>query len=69
MKWSSTLHTLTVLVGCMGVLALLGAWFTGENGVFLGFSQEHLFNDAITLLLIAIWISLGTLIHVKNHRS
>ena len=42
------------MTGIWSIFALLGAWLAGEDGAFLGFSQSHLFNDAIVLQLIAI---------------
>lgn len=63
MKWSQVLHTLTVIVGMVGFVALLGAWVAGEAGEFAGFSQEHLFEDAQSLFLLAILFGLGTRIH------
>lgn len=35
------------------MLALIGAWLAGENGTVFGFSQSHLYNDAIVLILIS----------------
>lgn len=54
MKKSSLMHGTSIVTGIWGALALFGAWFAGEGGTFMGFSQVHLFNDAIILQLIAI---------------
>ncbi|HEY4509801.1 MAG TPA: hypothetical protein VJC15_02330 [Candidatus Paceibacterota bacterium] len=54
MKKSSILHGTSIVAGIWGALALLGAWIAGESGTAFGFSQAHLFNDAIILQLIAI---------------
>ena len=54
MKKSSLLHGASIVAGIWGALALLGAWIAGESGTAFGFSQAHLFNDAIILQLIAI---------------
>lgn len=62
MGWSKLLHVLAVIVGIVGFLALVGAWIAGDED-FLGFAQEHLFSDATGLLLLAILLALGTLIH------
>ncbi len=65
MKISKILHVLSVVSGFAGVIALLVAWSAGENGIALGFSQIHLFKDAEILVLIAIWLSIGTIHHMK----
>ena len=54
MKKSSFIHSVSIVAGIWGALALIGAWFAGEGGTFIGFSQSHLFNDAIVLTLISI---------------
>ena len=63
MKWSATLHILTVIVGIFGILALVGSWIATFSGSFLGFTEAHLFNNTISLMLIAVWLSFGTIIH------
>lgn len=54
MKRSSFFHWSARIAGIWGTLALIGAWGAGESGTFLGFSQQHLYNDAIVLTLISI---------------
>ncbi|HZX49684.1 MAG TPA: hypothetical protein VFE94_00860 [Candidatus Paceibacterota bacterium] len=54
MKKSSLMHWTSIVTGIWGALALLAAWVAGEGGTAFGFSQSHLFNDAIVLQLIAI---------------
>ena len=68
MKWSPTLHGISAVSGILGALALIGAWIAG-TGTFLGFSQEHLFEDAKALLLVAIAFGIGTLIHQNEERK
>ena len=54
MKKSSLMHWISIVTGIWGALALLAAWVAGDGGTAFGFSQSHLFNDAIVLQLIAI---------------
>lgn len=54
MKKSSVVHAISIVTGIWGALALFAAWFAGESGIAFGFSQSHLFNDAIVLQLTAI---------------
>ncbi len=62
MKFSEILHWITAISGIIGFLALAGAWIAG-NETFFGFTQEHLFSDAISLLLVSVSAGIGTLIH------
>ena len=48
------MHFLGGVFGILGGLALVGAWIAGGSGTVLGFSQQHLYNDAIVLTLISI---------------
>ena len=69
MKLSKVIHLISILVGILGALALLGAWIAGDEGAFLGFSQGHLFNDAIVLQLIAIAASVCTLVRIQLEKD
>lgn len=68
MKWSQILHISTMLIGIVGFLALIGAWIA-RNETFFGRTQQHFFNDAISLILLAILFALGTLIHQNEERK
>lgn len=51
----------------LAFLTLLGAWLTQfAGGTILGFSQQHLFNDAIVLSLFGIGMFLDALWHSRN---
>lgn len=64
MKWSPILHNAAVAIIAIGVLALLGAWWTQVTGSLLwGMSQQHLFSDATVLLLLGIAFQIGTILH------
>ena len=54
MKKSLFIHGVSIVAGIWGVLALIGAWFAGQNGTIWGFTQQHRYNDAIILTLISI---------------
>ena len=68
MKWSPILHGIAAVAGVVGALALLGAWIAGE-GTFLGVNQQHLYNDAMSLLLVSIAFGIGTLIHQREEEK
>ena len=69
MKLSKIVHLISILVGIAGALCLVGAWIAGEKGTFLGFSQAHLFNDAIVFELIAIAASVCTLVRMQLEKD
>jgi len=69
MKWSPILHGVAATAGIIGVLALIAAWIAALQGSFLGFSEEHFFNDAKSLLLVSIAFGIGTLIHLKEEKK
>ena len=48
----------------LAVLALVGAWISGATGgILLGWSQQHLFNDATVLALLGIGFLVDSFIH------
>lgn len=69
MKLSKLIHLISILVGIAGAGCLFGAWIAGDNGRFSGFSQAHLFNDAIALELIAIAASICTLVRIELEKA
>ena len=68
MKLSPILHNIAWISGVLGALALVAAWIATFSGSFLGLSEEHLFNDAKTLLLVSIAFGIGTLIHHNEEK-
>lgn len=69
MKRSLILHWLGRAIGVLGGLALVGAWVAGEGGTALGFSQQHLYNDAIVLTLISISAFVCAMIYLQQEKS
>ena len=70
-KWSPILHGISAVAGVLGALALLGWWIAlaGTEGFSLIFSPEHIYDDAIALLLVSIAFGIGTLIHQKQEQN
>lgn len=51
----------------LAFFALLGAWLTElTGGPIMGFTQQHLFNDAIALALLGIGSFLDAFWHSRN---
>ena len=68
MKWSKILHCLAVASVALGILSFLTTYIAGEEGRFLGFSQEHLYKDAFFFVLLAIVFALGVIIHSNKEK-
>ena len=64
MNWSKTLHYISVAVGLGGIVMLFGAWQSHGLSAW-GMTEAHLFNDAQTLVLVAIWLNISTLVHQR----
>jgi len=69
MKLSQVMHAIAIVVSILGILVLFGAWIAGESGTFLGFSQGHLFYDAIALELITIAMAVCTLVRMQLEKD
>jgi hypothetical protein len=69
MKLSKVAHLMSIVIALIGAFCLIGAWAAGERGTFLGFSQAHLFNDAIVLELITIAMALCTLVRMQMEKD
>ena len=69
MRLSKLVHLSSIIISIVGVLCLVGAWAAGDQGSFFGFSQAHLFNDAIVLELIAIAAALCTLVRMQLEKD
>src|SRR5262245_35370869 len=54
MRKSVLIHAVSIVAGILGAVALLGAWIAGDQGMAFGFSQAHLYQDAINLQIIAV---------------
>lgn len=53
--------------GWLGLLALIGAWMTQlTQQPLFGMTQQHLFNDAIVMVLLCIASLLDSVVHAKG---
>jgi len=69
MKKSSIFHWFGRIAGVWGALSLVGAWIAGEEGTMLGFSQQHLYNDAIALTLLSISALVCAIIYLQQEKN
>ncbi len=65
MKISKILHMISIIFGLAGMVALIGVYIAGPNGTVLGMTQDHLFKDASVHILVAIWLQIATIHHMK----
>ena len=70
-KWAPILHGISAIAGVFGLIVLIGWWIVlfKLNGFSLMFDPDHLYKDAIALLLLSIAFGLGTLIHHYEERG
>lgn len=66
MKWSPLLHGIATASGIVGFLALIMWWIVLAREGASPFSSEHLYDDAIALLLLSIAFGIGALIHQQQ---
>lgn len=71
MKWSSILHGISAISGVVGFLALIVWWIVLalRDGFSTMFSPEHIYDDAVVLLLLSIAFGIGTLIHQREENN
>jgi len=70
MKWSPILHGVAAFAGVAGAVIVIGWWIVLAKTVGFStmFSPEHMYDDAVVLLLASIAFGIGTLIHQNNEK-
>ena len=58
-----TLKKFSAVIGMLGILFLVLAWFAEFHGFVLGFESRVWYNSSMIFLLIAIWFKLGAILH------
>lgn len=64
MKLSKLLHVGSVVVGLVGVFAFVSAIFGGGDNLVFGITKIDALLCAGILVLIAIWLAIGTIHHM-----
>ena len=64
MKVSKLLHIVSVVVGVVGVVVFAGAILGGSDNLVFGITKIDALLCAGILILIAIWLQLGTIHHM-----
>ena len=68
MKWSPILHGIATISGILGFFTLVIWWVVLFREGVSPFSAEHLYDDAIALLLLSIAFGIGTLVHQQQEQ-
>ena len=69
-KWSPVLHGVAAITGVIGLLTLILWWITLWIGwTPFGVTQDHIYNDAVALLLVSIAFGIGALIHQNQEKK
>jgi hypothetical protein len=65
MKLSKLFHVVNVIVGMAGIIVALVAVSMGADAVVWGINREHMLFCSGLLMVIAIWIAISTIHHMK----
>ena len=68
MKWSPILHGIATISGILGFFTLVIWWVVLFREGVSPFSAEHLYDDAIALLLLSIAFGIGSLVHQQKEQ-
>lgn len=63
MKLSKLLHVLSVISGVIGIVVFIGAVIGGSDNVVFGITKFDALACAGIIILIAIWLAIGTIHH------
>ena len=64
MKLSKIMHVASVIVGFVGVVVFAGAIVGGSDDLVFGITKFDALLCAAILILIAIWVQIGTIHHM-----
>ena len=69
MKLSKLMHVVSVIVGLAGVVTFVGAILGGADNLVFGVTKIDVLLCAGVLILIAIWLSIGTIHHMMLEKQ
>ena len=64
MKLSKLMHVASVIVGLVGVITFAGTVLGGGDNLVFGITKVDALLCAGILILIAIWLAIGTIHHM-----
>lgn len=69
MKPSKLMHVVSVAVGFIGVITFAGALLGGSDNQVFGVTKFDALLCSAILILIAIWLQIGTIHHMMLERK
>ena len=69
MKLSKVLHVGSVIVGFAGVISFLVTLIGGADNLVFGITKMDALACSAILILIAIWLSIGTIHHMMLEKK
>lgn len=69
MKLSKILHVISVVVGLIGVTTFASAILGGADNLVFGITKVDALLCSAILILIAIWLSIGTMHHMMLEKN
>lgn len=69
MKLSKAMHIISVVVGLTGVTTFVGAILGGSDNLVFGITKVDALLCAGILILIAIWLAVGTIHHMMLEKQ
>jgi len=69
MKLSKLMHIASVIVGLSGVITFTGAILGGVDNLVFGITKVDALLCAGVLILIAIWLAIGTIHHIMLEKT
>ena len=65
MKGSSFLHTLTIIIGLLALVAIVTGWILKDK-IIIGMTGNEWADKGMTSMFVAIWFALWTLINISK---
>jgi hypothetical protein len=69
MKLSKLMHVASVVVGFAGIIVFAGAVLGGSDNLVFGITKADALLCAGVLILIAIWLVIGTIHHMMLEKK
>ena len=69
MKLSKIMHVGSVITGFIGVIVFVGALIGGGDNLVFGITKIDALLCSAILILIAIWLQLGTMHHMMLEKK
>lgn len=69
MKLSKLMHVASIVVGFAGIITFVTAIFSGADNLVFGVTKADALLCAGILMLVAIWLAIGTIHHMMLEKK